>query len=234
MARIAASLLAIMLAAPALAQDLRSADTLARPACELHVWPSAGLAVMRAHAHDNFVWSAGDGQRGIVGLVSHSAAASGPNVNDTFTTEHYGPLQNGPLTPSRQIALMQALPLAEMLGLPGYRPVFHSGSKTLADVRKPARLSEDGPACHAELLLTDLTYARVYAHGHNLKAFWVLRDFGSDLALKRRAGLPEENPLTVPTDETKRTDDAFFADLERAFTSTLQQFGRDVQQKAKP
>lgn len=231
MARIAALLVAIAVAAPALAQN---AESVPPAPCELHVWPSAGLAVMHAHAHDNFVWSAGDGQRSIVGLFSHSAAASGPNVNDDFTTEHYGPIRNGPLTPARQIALMQAMPLAEMLGLPGYRPVFHTGNMTLADVRRSARLSAEGPACHAELLLTDLTYARVYAHGHNLKAFWVLRDFGSGTTMMRRAGRAEEDKLTVPTDETKRTDEAFFADLERAFTSTLQQFGQDVQQKAKP
>jgi hypothetical protein len=71
------------------------------------------------------------------------------------------------------------------------------------------------------------------ADGQNLKAFWVLRDFEPGLTVRRRAGLPEEDTLTAPTDETKRTDDAFFADLERAFISTLQHFGRDAQQKAK-
>lgn len=188
---------------------------------------------MRARAHDNFVWSAADGQRGIVGLVSHSAAASGPRVNDDFATEHHAPTASGPLDPARQIALMQAMPLADLLGLAGYRTVFHSGSMTLADVRNPARLDREGAACHAELLLTDLTYARVYAHGHNLKTFWVLRDFGSGSTMTRRSGIAEEDALTVPTDVTKRTDDAFLADLERAFTATLQHFGDDLRQKPK-
>lgn len=62
----------------------------------------------------------------------------------------------------------------------------------------------------------------------------MLRDFGPALTVKRRAGLPKEDTLTVPTDETNRTEDAFFADLGRAFIPTLQHFGRDVQQKAKP
>lgn len=80
-----------------MAQEAQSTPPLP---CEFHVWPSTGLAVMRAHAHDNFVWSADDGQRGIVGLVSHSAAASSPNVNDAFfanleraftsTLQHFG------------------------------------------------------------------------------------------------------------------------------------------------
>ncbi len=231
MARLVLYLIGLAAVWPAVAQT--AAAPAAAPACELHVWPSAGLAVTRARAGENFTWNAIDGEQAVSGYESSSPTAQWSSEYDDLKTEHHGPDARGPLTPARQIVLMQGLPLAAMLGLPGYRTVFHSETKTLGDVRKPARLIEGETACHAELILTDLTYARVYAHGHNLKTFWVLRDFGKGSDMKRRTGLALEDKLTVPTDETKRTDKAFFADLERAFIVTLEHFSKDVQQGSK-
>jgi hypothetical protein len=189
---------------------------------------------VRARAGENFTWNAMGGAQAITGYEPHAPTDRGSSEYDDLKAEQHGPDANGPLTPARQIALMRQLPLAELVGLPGYQPLFHSGSMTLADVRKTARLSEGGSPCRAELLLTDLTYARVYAHGHSLRAFWVLRDFGTGTSPKRRSGLPEEVRLMVPVEETKRTGEAFVADLERAFTATLEQFGRDLRPIPKP
>ncbi|MDF8334544.1 hypothetical protein [Novosphingobium cyanobacteriorum] len=189
--------------------------------------------MMRARAHDNFVWSASQGQQNIASVLTNSAALSGPAVNDEFKTERKGPAAEGPLSRDRQISLIKAMPVASMLGLSNYRLVFHTETMTLADIRKPTALSPAASPCHAELVLTDLTYARVYANGHNLKTFWVLRDFGSGSTLVRRTGVPEETKLTVSTKEDERTEADFISDLERAFTTNLQEFASSMEAKPK-
>lgn len=211
-------LLCLAVASPAASQVQASAPTSAD--CELHIWLSAGPNVVRAHAHDNFTWGFGNDQNDL-------------EEDDNFNTDRTPASPDGPLNRKRQSDLLSSLPLAAMLGLPGYRLVFHSEAMTMTDVRRPTRLSANGPACHAELILTDLTYARVYANGHNLKTFWVLRDFASGNSLVRRAGMPGEARLTVSIDEAKRTETEFRADLERAYQDNLRNFAGNLQPKPK-
>lgn len=129
---------------------------------------------------------------------------------------------------NRQITLMQRSNLPELLHLSGYRVIFHETAMGMNDVRKPVWLSADGPPCRAELVVVDLTYTQVYAHGHNLKALFVLRDFGSGPTVQRRAGLPVETKLTVSTEDDKRTDEAFITDLEDAYLADLRLFASQI------
>lgn len=219
-------------AMPAAAQDPAPAAVTAK-ACELHVWPGSAPASMRAKGFDNFqsgLKNSGNG--GLIGGSLDQAMASRAPVsldtNDTFASARSVPMPARILDAPRQIALLETADLPHLFGLEGYTAIFHDEVRGLADARQPGRLAQNEAGCSAELILADLTYARVYAHGHNLKALLVLREFASGPAATRRYSAPVETSLTVPAYPDDRSDAAFIADLETAFMANVRQFALQI------
>lgn len=183
--------------------------------------------MMRARAHDNFAYGHGPALGGgIGGMLAPEKASRVQGVVDNFSYEQKEAEQVEMLQPSRQRELLLQAPLAEALHLGGYRIVIHDESATMAMVRNPAPLVGAASPCHAELLLANLTHARVYAHGHSLKSLVILREFGPAHELKQRAAIPIEAALTTSPKEEQRTPEAFAEDLERAFLDTIGLFAR--------
>jgi len=183
--------------------------------------------MLSARALDNFTYGHGHPiGGGVVGLIAPERANRAKGVVDNFSYEEKEAEQVEMLQPSRQRALLLQAPLAETLHLGGYRIVLHDETATMAMARNPAPLVGAASPCHAELLLANLTYTRVYAHGHSLKSLVILREFGPAHELKQRAAIPIEAALTTSPKEEQRTPEAFAEDLERAFLDTIGLFAR--------
>lgn len=183
--------------------------------------------MIRARAHDNFAYGHGPALGGgIGGMLAPERASRVQGVVDNFSYEEKEAEQVDMLQPSRQRALLLQAPLAETLHLGGYRIVLHDETATMAMARNPAPLVSAASPCHAELLLANLTYTRVYAHGHSLKSLVILREFGPTHDLKQRAAIPVEAALMTSPKEEQRTPEAFAEDLERAFLDTIGLFAR--------
>lgn len=182
----------------------------------MHVWPSAGLGKINARANDNSTFGFGP----TIGLGNQK----GFGIVDDFAFDDAKAGSIAFLTTSRQRELLEAMPLGQLLDLTGYKVVVHDESASMAMARQPTPLATNADSCHAELLIADLTYARVYMYGHNLKSFIVLREFGPGRSLQHRIGLSLQSPLVTPAKEKKRTVEAFTQDLEHAYVEAVKLF----------
>ncbi|MEO7688993.1 MAG: hypothetical protein ABIS51_06875 [Sphingomonas sp.] len=209
----AAALLVSLVAAPAAAQ------TIANVGCELHVWPSEGMSSVLQTAHDN-LYTAYMG--GILGSSPQQ------RINDNRAPVHTAqPKPDEPLDAAEQSKALSAMPLATMLGLTDYKITLHDtplDSHTIRTV-KTRYFASEAP-CYADLVVSDLVYSRVYAHGRDLKTFLRFRVFGTGAAPTRSFGAWVQTKLELFSLEPPRRDEAALLELNSAFAANLETFSQ--------
>lgn len=179
---------AAILAGPAAAQDAAP-----QPACELHVWPAAGLTSVRQRGFESAP-SAG----ALNGLIKRAQEASAEKSDARAAENLAAPETPKPLSTARQVEVLTELPLPTMLGLPAYRLIVHGSaldSHTIRTVKTRYTASE--APCYADLVLDDVVYSREYARGQNLKTFFRFRDFAAQSLPVRSFGTWVETKLRV-------------------------------------
>ena len=213
----AAALLVSFVAAPATAQ------TIANVGCELHVWPSEGMNTVLQGAFDNLYTGYMN-----AGTNTHEHDVGGENMPPH--TAQAKPDQ--PLDPAAQSKALAALPLATMLGLSDYKIILHDtplDSHTIRTVK--TRYFASGAPCYADLVVSDLVYSRVYAHGRDLKTFLRFRVFGIGAAPTRSFGTWVQTKLELFSLEPPRRDEAALLELNSAFAANLETFSQLLAKK---
>jgi hypothetical protein len=224
--------LAAILAAPAAAQDETPVvESDATATCELHVWPAAGLSLTRQRAADNRDTSYMGG-----GALGGLLATSGKEriENNTANVGTRAPEAASPLDSVAQLKVLQEAELPALLGLAGYRPVFHETAldkRTLRAEKGRYDAASTAP-CYADLVLADVVYSREYANGQNVKAFVRFRDFASGATPARRYATWIQTDLEYDREKTEATEAEMDAELVAGLATNLKKFAELL--KARP
>ncbi len=217
---------AALASSPVAAQEQAPAtedSTAVQSTCELHVWPAAGLSLTRQRAMDNRDTSyIGGGAIG--GLLSTSGRER--IENNTANVGTSGPQPVSPLGPEMQLKVLQDADLPALLGLAGYRPVFHDTALTKTTLRvEQGRYDRTSTAsCYADLVLADVVYSREYANGQNVKAFVRFRDFASGTAPARRYATWIQSDLEYDREKAEASEEIMNAELVAGLATNLRKF----------
>ncbi|MGY4397881.1 hypothetical protein ACVWZA_003078 [Sphingomonas sp. UYAg733] len=185
--------------------------------CELHVWPSEGLASVLQRAGDNLLASSPQGYR----LYSPKNSID----NNSAVVRTFAPREDAPLSPPEQISVLANIPLTSLLGLAGYRVVMHDGlldSRTIRTVK--TRYFEMQAACYADLVLDDVVYSREYARGQNLKTFFCFCDFASQASPVRSFGTWTQTKLRIFSIDPPNSSAAALEEIASALRSNATAF----------
>lgn len=229
-----AVLAALMATSPLAAQDASppAAESPSSPSpCELHIWPAAGLSMTRQRAMDNRDTSyIGGGAIG--GLLSTSGRER--IENNTANVGTAGPQAESPLGSEAQLKVLADANLPALLGLAGYRPVFHDTalSKTTLRTQQGRYDPASTASCYADLVLADVVYSREYANGQNVKAFLRFRDFASGTAPARRYATWIQTDLEYDREKAEASEAEMNAELVAGLATNLKKFAELL--KARP
>lgn len=119
------------------------------------------------------------------------------------------------------------MPLASLLGLPGYRVIMHDApldSRTIRTVK--TRYVTTEAKCYADLLIDDVVYSREYARGQNLKSFIRFRAFGTADVAQRAFGTWLQTKLKLFSLDPPVEDDAAVKELTSAFGNNMTAFAQ--------
>lgn len=124
--------------------------------CELHVWPSGDLnSVYQGWIHGGIVNGAVTGRDG------------------------YPEVPPDPLGAASQTALLDRSQPQNIIGRDNYMLIVHAQPLSSREIRTtPGRLTSDGAACYAELIVDDVFLQQDVFHGSYLKSSFRYRDFG--------------------------------------------------------
>lgn len=188
-------------------------------ACELHVWPAAGLSLTRHRAHDNL-------ETGYMGPILGTTGA-GRIERNTARVGTRGPGTGSPLDPEVQLQVLREADLPALLGLPGHRAVFHETAldKTTLRTVQTRYDRETATPCYADLVLSDVVYSREYANGQNVKAFLRFRDFGTGEAITRRYATWIQTDLAYDREKPTVSEEEMDAELIAGLATNLRKFG---------
>lgn len=185
--------------------------------CELHIWATSGMGTTLQTAKDNLDTAS---------LGPFLGSSPRQRVEQDRAQVHtFGATSDDELDNESQLALLTAMPLPQMLGVPAYRLVIHSGpldGRTLKTSQ--ARYAESAAPCYADLVLSDVVYSREYARGQNLKSFFRFRDFGSQSTPHRRLATWVKTMLAVPREGKKIDIASSDAELPAALTENAKKF----------
>jgi len=198
-----------------------SAQEPAPSGCELHVWPSAGLSQVRQHGREP------DPRRsaGLIDGLIDAEIARRNAVKDQRASANLAEAP-APMAPADQATILKSAPLADALGLSGYSIIVHDQPLDTRTIRtKTTRYADSDARCYADLVISDIVYARVYAHGRKLKAFVRFRDFGTDGAPVASFGTWVETDLKLFSIDPPDTSPAALDDLAAAYRQDLAAFG---------
>lgn len=140
--------------------SVANAQEVAAGGCELHVWPSGELnSVYHGWFHGGIVNGAVTGRDG------------------------YPEVPADPLGAASQAALLDRAQPQMIIGRDNYKLVIHAQPLTSREIRTtPGRLTTDGAACYAELIVDDVFLQQDVFHGSYLKSSFRYRDFGDGTA----------------------------------------------------
>lgn len=204
------ALAALAGAVPATAQDAAPPPPPA-PDCELHAWPGSGLrSTYHGWFHGGIVDGAVQGRDG------------------------YKKLPDQPLPTARQFEILQAMPLAEIAGLPGYRVVLHDTALDSHTLRRTqGRLQPGAAACYAELAIDDVFFQQDIVDGRFLKVLFRFRQFEGDTASRSFGTYVQEKLIAFPP-KTPADDAApALAELGKAYEQVVRDFGAALGKPAK-
>lgn len=195
--------------------------------CELHVWAAAGLGATLQTAQDNFVSGLGENGGGLIGAALQSKFGGAPrkelegDKRDVHTSDS---APAGPLDNAGQLAILQQLDLARMMGVGGHRAIFHAQSLNAAELKSPLPYAPNPASCYADLVISDVVYSREYANGQNLKSFVRFRDFGSGPAPVRKLSTWVQTKLAYAREGKKANVEGSDAELPQALAENLRKF----------
>lgn len=213
------TLLAALLSLAAMPAAAQDAPPAAAP-CELHVWPADGMGKVRQSVFEAYP-TAGVIPRSIERELDVSTAKGRAQAQAQLAA--LGTWE--PMSTAIQVELLKALPLGEMLGLPGHRVIIHDtplDSRTIRTVK--TRYVETATPCYADLVVDDVTYARAYANGRALKTFFRFRDFGTEAAPVRSFGTWVSTQLLIFSIDPPNVDDLAIHELVSAFRTNATLF----------
>ncbi len=198
-------------AAPTVAAPVEPASALDPKLCELHVWPAQDLhAVWTGWVHGGIV---DGGQKGRSGYRAAPARV---------------------LSAERQIELLRAQPLDQLLGLPGHRVVIHDMPLDSTAIRTgTARHDQSAVPCYAELLLDTMVSQKDVFSGSALALVVRFRQFGaSDQPVRvfgsyQLARTPHFPPS--PVDDMA----AAIGEVEAAYIVDIADFGKALNKPSK-
>jgi hypothetical protein len=181
-----------------------AADAQSAAGCELHAWPAGSL---RSTYHGWFHGGINDG------------AVQG--------RDGYELLPPDPLSTAEQIARLRAIPLAEILTLPGYRVVVHDEPLSSSAIRRATgRHVADSPACYAELVTDDVFFQEDIVDGRFLKVLFRFRSFDGSDAPARTFGTYSQRRLTLFPPKEQALESASFTELGEQYAEAIGEFGR--------
>jgi hypothetical protein len=210
---ILAALAATVAGAPEPGQAASAADVTSSPSdpnCELHVWPGRGFRTTY------FGWGHG-------GTVDGALMAR----------KGYSPLTEEMLSTARQIAQLEKLQLAELVGLKGYRQIVHRAPLDSRTIRvAPERHSEAPPACYAELMIDTVVFQHNVLNGKGINTVARFRRFDGDTQVQSYGGFAVQ-PVLLPVSGDDVADPAKITTaFEEAFAKGVTAFGADVRGNA--
>ncbi|GGN41820.1 hypothetical protein GCM10011349_04310 [Novosphingobium indicum] len=177
--------------------------------CELHVWPSSGLR------STYFGWFHG-------GIVDGAVQGR----------DGYRKLPETPLDPERQAEILKSLPLADLLKLPGYRAVIHKNAPDSRVVRRAqGRLTDEGTACYAELVVDDVFFQEDIVTGKYLKTLYRFRAFEGDAPARRFGAYSQVKLLHFPPTGPEDAE-AALEELGKAYADAVGEFGKALNKPA--
>jgi hypothetical protein len=193
--------------------------------CELHIWPSKGLAYVTHGMWDGFQPGSGSST---VGGVTHTLIAEAPQSRIERSDQPASTVAangTGPLNPAEQSVRLRKLALGDLVGLQHYRSVVHDAPLDNRMIRAtPGRYAETAASCYADLLVDDLVYSREWANGRKLKSFIRFRDFGAAASAKRSFGTWVQTDLESDPVEHPEQQDLAIEESRAAFDANLAQF----------
>ncbi|HTN15216.1 MAG TPA: hypothetical protein VL094_10465 [Sphingomonadaceae bacterium] len=135
-----------------------------------------------------------------------------------------------PLSTARQARLLEAQPIAELLGLNSYEVTIHPDRLSSREIRtKAERHVVTSPPCYAELMIDTIVLQSHVLSGRGLNIVYRFRQFDSDPAPTRVFGTYVVEPLEIDlTDKAEPDPVVFTAELERAFNENLKEFAANV------
>lgn len=177
----------------ALAGTLPAPEAAQDPTCELHIWPAGGMTSVRQRGFES------NTSRGLIPELIQEARVNGAARADARAAAGLAASEAPePLATARQREILSGLSWTEMLGLAGYRVIFHDtalDSRTIRTVK--TRYAQSSAPCYADLVIDDIVYSREYSRGRNLKTLFRFRDFGDGTAPRQSFGTWVQTKLTV-------------------------------------
>jgi hypothetical protein len=192
--------------------------------CELHVWPAAGLSLTRQRALDNRDTSYLSGALG--GLIGTSGRER--IENNTANVGTSGAQTGSPMDGEVQLGVLKDADLTALLGLAGYRTVFHDTAldKRTLRVEQGRYDRTTNVPCYADLVLADVVYSREYANGQNVKTFVRFRDFADNPAPVRRYATWIQTDLEYDREKAEASEDVMNAELRAGLATNLKKFAK--------
>lgn len=186
-------------------------------ACELHIFPAAGLSLTRQRAVDNL----NTGYMGVLGTTGQQRIEG-----NTANIGTAGPRPGGPLDPEMQLKVLREAGLPALLGLATYTPVYHAEALDKRTLRlEQGRYDRTSTApCYADLVLADVVYSREYANGQNVKAFVRFRDFATGTAPARRYATWVQTDLEHDREKPEASEAEMDAELVAGLAANLRKF----------
>ena len=171
----------------------------AKPACELHVWPSTGLrSTYYGWFHGAIVDGAVDGRKG------------------------YPVVPADPIGSAVQAQLLGSLDLGALFRRPDYRIVVHTSAPLGGALNE--RLAASASPCYAELITQDVFFQQDIITGRYLRTLFRFRDFEGSSAPQRVFGTWTQTGLTAFPPQHEDNAVTAEAELHNAFQANLTMF----------
>lgn len=171
-------------------------------ACELHIWPGAGLGSV------------------------YSGLFHGGIVNGAVTgRDGYPAITVAPIDTANQVELLRRSGLRDQLHLSDYQTTVHDEALSSRVMRTSAvRIAPSSAPCYAEFIVDSVVFQQDIVDGSYLKILFRYRDFTTEPAPRRVFSTWTKTRLTLlpPTPTTDMA--AAAAELRAAFTNDVALF----------
>lgn len=206
---------ALFFAGAAAAQDVAAPKAApgTTAACELHVWPGAGLSSVY------YGWAHGGINNGAVTGRAGYPAVPAKEID----------------TPIQATLLSEAQPQI-LLSRPGDRLVVHQEALPSRVIRATTtRIGPQDPACYAELIVDNVIYQQDVFSGSYLRILFRFRDFGSAHSQEPNRTFSTSVQTKLLTFPAKTPDqlDAATRELHDAFKNDVSLFAQALLRPAK-
>lgn len=181
-----------------------------KPQCELHVWPAGPLKGLSQSA-----------------ILNHM-------VDQVFDPARGGMARPEGLSPAGQLALLSAMDLPALLGLPPATLVTHETPLSRQETSQTARHAGAGSACHAELIVMQNVFDKAPLASPALKTLFLFRRFGEEAEPVSRFSTWADRTLLLYPPKDGADAEVAEAELLTAFTDNVRSFAGFATRPPKP